>query len=169
MKQGDKVITAQTSVLKEVVNFYQDLYSSKSVDADSLKNYFEKVQVPTLSDEDKNKCEGMLTVDECKFFFFLFGMAKNKSPGLDGLPFEFYQTFWSDIAVTFVNALNENFVKGIMTKSQKLGVLVLNHKKGDEENLANWRPITLLNYDYKIMATVTAHAQVPESNGHNYT
>ena len=84
-------------------------------------------------------------------------MAKNKSPGLDGLPLEFYQAFWSDIAVTLVNALNENFVKGIMTKSQKLGVIVLIHKKGDEEDLANWRPITLLNYDYKIMASVIAH------------
>ena len=44
-----------------------------------------------------------------------------------------------------------------MTQSQKLGVIVLIHKKGDEEDLANWRPITLLNYDYKIMATVIAH------------
>ena len=52
LKQGDNIFTDQTSVLKEVVNFYQDLYSSKSVDADSLNNYFEKVQVPTLSDED---------------------------------------------------------------------------------------------------------------------
>ena len=59
------------------------------------------------------------------------------------------------------------FVKGIMTKSQKLGVIVFIHQKGDEEDLANWRPITLLLYDYKILATVIAH-RFQKVNGHNY-
>ena len=84
-------------------------------------------------------------------------MAKNKSPGLDGLSLEFYQMFWADIEHILVKALNENFVNGTMSNSQKVGVISLIHKKGEESDLKNWRPITLLNYDYKIMATVIAH------------
>ena len=34
---------------------------------------------------------------------------------------------------------------------QKQGVLSLLYKKGDPENLENWRPISLLNTDYKII------------------
>jgi len=48
-------------------------------------------------------------------------------------------------------------VNGTMSRSQTVGVISLIHKKGDESDLRNWRPITLLNYDYKIMATVIAH------------
>ena len=31
-----------------------------------------------------------------------------------------------------------------------MGILSLLYKKGDPKNLDNWRPLTLLNQDYKI-------------------
>lgn len=37
-----------------------------------------------------------------------------------------------------------------------MGILSLIHKKGDEDLLKNWRPITLLNVDYKIAAQTLA-------------
>ena len=39
-----------------------------------------------------------------------------------------------------------------MSSSQCKGVLSLIYKKGERENLKNWRPLTLLNVDYKIIA-----------------
>ena len=155
LKKGDIKISTQSEVLQEVVNFYQNLYTSKHVKEDDLNNYFENVHVPFLSEKDKEMCEGKLTPFECKKA--VFSMAKNKSPGLDGLPLEFYQVFWADIECILVNALNENFAKGVMSRSQKCGIISLIHKKDDEEDLKNWRPITLLNYDYKIMAMAIAH------------
>ena len=84
-------------------------------------------------------------------------MSKNKSPGGDGLPIEFYQEFWNDIEFILVNALNENFSNNCMSDTQKQGLITLIFKKGEMENLNNWRPITLLNYDYKIMTAVLAN------------
>ena len=43
-----------------------------------------------------------------------------------------------------------------MSNTQKKGLITLLFKKGDPHELKNWRPITLLNCDYKIMAAVLA-------------
>ena len=41
-----------------------------------------------------------------------------------------------------------------MSNSQHKGVLTLLHKGGERENIKNWRPLTLLNCDYKIIAKI---------------
>ena len=43
-----------------------------------------------------------------------------------------------------------------MSKSQNRGVLTLLFKSGKRENIRNWRPLTLLNTDYKIIAKILA-------------
>ena len=83
-------------------------------------------------------------------------MKNNKSPGLDGLTVEFYQTFWFKIEKLVINSLNEGFLKNELSVTQKQGVLSLLYKKGDPENIENWRPITLLNTDYKILTRILA-------------
>ena len=46
---------------------------------------------------------------------------------------------------------------GELSNSQKRGILSLLYKKNDKSKLANWRPISLLNTDYKILAHVLAN------------
>jgi hypothetical protein len=81
----------------------------------------------------------------------------NKSPGLDGLPGEFYQTFWNELRPYFYNSLIQTFYHKRMTFSQRLSLITLIHKKGDKSNLANDRPISLTNTDYKILAIILAN------------
>jgi hypothetical protein len=83
-------------------------------------------------------------------------MKLNKSPGIDGLSVEFYKTFWTQINTHVVKSLNEGYMKGELSDTQKQGTLSLIHKKDDPLNLDNWRPITLLNVDYKLAASALA-------------
>ena len=83
-------------------------------------------------------------------------MKINKSPGSDGLQPEFYIQFWDQIKDTVVNSINEAFIKGELSNSQKRGILTLIYKKNDKTDLSNWRPISLLNTDYKLLAHVSA-------------
>ena len=55
-----------------------------------------------------------------------------------------------------LSALNESFTNKEMSESQKVGLITMLYKKGDHRYLENWRPITLLNSDYKIKATALA-------------
>ena len=99
-------------------------------------------------------CEGKLTLEECEVS--VKNMKTNKSPGSDGLTAEFYKTFWNKIKHHVLHSLNYAYQTGELSDSQKLGVVSLIFKKGDPKSLHNWRPITLLNIDYKIAAHVLA-------------
>ena len=75
----------------------------------------------------------------------------------DGLPIEFYSKFWEIISEPFVNCVNEIFTSGEMSRSQKRAVITLIEKKGkDRSLLENWRPISLVNIDAKIISKVLA-------------
>ena len=43
-----------------------------------------------------------------------------------------------------------------LNTSQRTGIITLTHKRGEKENLENWRPITLLCSDYKIITKTIA-------------
>ena len=50
--------------------------------------------------------------------------------------------------------MNYGYEKGELSYMQKQGVFSLIFKKGDPECIENWRPISLLNVDYKIVAKI---------------
>ena len=95
-------------------------------------------------------CEGPLSLLECHAA--VKAMAHNKSPGIDGLPTEFYLTFWDTIGMDLVKVFNSCFVAGKLSLTQRSGTITLLFKKGDILDTANWRPIMLLCADYKIAA-----------------
>lgn len=77
-------------------------------------------------------------------FAALSGMARGKAPGFDGLPMEFYLRFWDVLG----RGSCYQFV--VLGKSQRRGLITLTFKKGDLHDPFNWRPVTLLNADYKV-------------------
>ena len=149
---GKKVLKKENDILKETVKFYKTLYTNENINENLRKDYVQSQNLPILSSENNKTCEGLLTIAECKKV--LLAMQKNKAPGSDGIPIEFYQTFWSDIDHIVVNALNACYDKEIMSNTQRKGLITLLFKKGNRLDLKNWRPITLLNCDYKILAAV---------------
>ena len=66
--------------------------------------------------------------------------------------------FWKRIGQTILDSFKESFDRGELSYSEKTGVIILLHKGKhlDRENLNNWRPITLTNTDYKILAKILA-------------
>ena len=102
-----------------------------------------------LDEQGQNECEGLLT--EAESLESLNSMESNKSPGSDGLPAEFYKVFWNDVHYYLLNALNWAYATGLLAVTQRKGLITLLPKKNKPANfLKNWRPITLLNCDYKI-------------------
>jgi hypothetical protein len=45
----------------------------------------------------------------------VFQTKDNKSPGLDGIPFEFYKVFWSKLKGPYLDAINECFEQGSLS------------------------------------------------------
>ena len=97
-------------------------------------------------------CKGLFTEDEV--FAALKGLQTGKSPGSDGLPIEFYSAFWDLMCYLLLSVLNDCFRVGSLCASQRQALLRLIYKKDDKRLAKNWRPITLLNCDYKLASKV---------------
>ena len=84
-------------------------------------------------------------------------LKNNKSPGIDGLPAEFYKIFWKDIKYILFESFNFSIYSGKLSISQRQGVISLLPKPDkDPHYLKNWRPISLLTTDYKILSSTIA-------------
>ena len=86
----------------------------------------------------------------------LLNTKRNKSPGTDGIPYEFYLTFWDTIAPHFLDMFTHILERGSLTPSQGKAAIRLIPKIPDAQRLSEFRPISLLNCDYKLMASVLA-------------
>lgn len=84
-------------------------------------------------------------------------MKNGRSPGSDGIVVEFYKKFWHLLGDWFTESLQCAMEKGCLSVEQYRGVITLIPKKDkDRRYIKNWRPITLLNLDYKILAKCIA-------------
>jgi len=147
-------IQGKTNILEEIERFYTKLYKSKRTNLhlpDSDK-YFQN-EAPKLTEDQKELGEELITENE--LLAALKHTKNNKTPGSDGFPCEFYKVFWQDIKNYLVKSINHGFTSGSLSITQKHGVITLLPKPGrDTIRLKNWRPITLLNQDYKLIAKV---------------
>nr|BAC82626.1 pol-like protein [Ciona intestinalis] len=155
LNSNANIETDQQAILRLLKEYFETLYSSSNnpgrTSKSKIKEYTNSLMCPRLDAEKANECEGKLTVDKC--YEALKTMQNNKSPGLDGFPAEFYKVFWKEINSTLVNAFNHAFEKGAFSGQMNWGVVTLIPKP--EKDLLypeNYRPITLLNADYKIAA-----------------
>jgi exonuclease III len=155
-QNGTEIVDAQ-DILKTEKQYYETLYTEppnyNTTDHEQL--FFPSESEVKLTENEKNTCEGKISNTECKNVIKTF--QNGKSPGTDGLPAEFYKIFWNDIGNLVTNAFNHAYGQGEMTTSQKQSIITLLPKKDkDTSSLSNWRPISLLNTDYKIMTKCIA-------------
>ena len=158
VQTSNGTITNQEMILKELKTFYKNLLQSnnKSNQRPIDNPFLEKKNIKKLSIYDQMKCEGLITEKEvCNV---LKNMKNGKSPGTDGYTAEFYKFFWKDIGQFVMESLNESFFTGELSITQKQGLISLLPKGNKPRDLIkNWRPITLLNVDYKLLAGVLAY------------
>ena len=151
-----EITKEEEQILLKIENYYRDLYTSKmDVTEEQFNHYIEHLEVPCLSQEVSEKADGLLTYAECKESLDSF--SRGKSPGEDGFTVEFYSEFFDLIGNDLVESLNAAYENEQLSISQRRGIITLIPKEESSLlELKNWRPITLLNVDYKIASKAIA-------------
>ena len=97
------IIDTKKEILEEISSYYTHLYSGKNsyvTSSDEIKRAFMPNESHVkLNQEQKDSCEGIITKEELTEV--LKNTKNNKSPGIDGIPYEFYKMFWNDISMYF--------------------------------------------------------------------
>ena len=159
LKQDNESITDPEDVLSKIKVFYQNLYSKDNhinEGIDNMENFLNNISFPILNDEEKVSLEDNITLEDLGIA--LTKLNNDSAPGSDGLTTDFYKVFWNKIKLPLFDSFKYALETGELSISQRRGIITLLHKGGelDKNNLSNWRPITLLNTDYKILSKIIA-------------
>ncbi len=149
--------TDSNLISKEIFRFYRELYSStySPSDADAFFEHIKK-WTPQINECFKSICEAEISMDEVEKAMNCLKL--DKSPGSDGLRSNFYRHFWLHLKELFFGMLKEISESHILPTTMKQGLITLIPKPGkDPKFIDNFRPITLLNTDYKILTHVYAN------------
>ena len=142
-------------VLKETTSFYKSLYKAESDLHKPSQETLLKHITKTLNSEEQQSLDRDLTKQEIRDA--LHSMCNDKTPGWDGLPYEFFKTFWSLLEDDFYEMQHHILnVDKSLSASQQRALLSLLYKDGDKKDIKNWRPLSLLCTDYKILAKAIA-------------
>ncbi|KAK3526115.1 hypothetical protein QTP70_016001 [Hemibagrus guttatus] len=151
-ESGD-LLSEPTEIRKQTVRFYSKLYSSERSGAQIVEESFLK-DLPKLSEQAARERDRELTLAE--LHKALQGMENGRAPGIDGLPVEFYKAFWAVIGQDVLEVLKDSMNVGQLPLSCRRAVLTLLPKKGDLTHLKNWRPVSLLCTDIKLLSKALA-------------
>ncbi|KAK3538866.1 hypothetical protein QTP86_018775, partial [Hemibagrus guttatus] len=110
---------------------------------------------PKVSSEDNAALEGPLVLEE--LHAALSTMSGGKAPGVDSLPLELYKFLWKELGEDLLEVLEESRRERCLSLSSRRAVITLLPKKGDLQDIKNWRPVSLLCTDYKVMSKALAN------------
>ncbi|PFX30003.1 Transposon TX1 uncharacterized 149 kDa protein [Stylophora pistillata] len=147
------IVSSPSALCASLRSFYSCIFTASPTDP-LVQSSLLRNLTATLPRDQASHCEGSLTPSGV--LKALKGMARGKAPGLDGLPMEFYLKFWDVIGPDLVTVLNSCFFSGCLSLSQRRGVITLAFKKGNRLDPRNWKPISLLNVDYKLASRTIA-------------
>jgi hypothetical protein len=149
----DQICNTANDILEATTSFYDSLFSPTNISANSTKSFLQDTPKNVLNEEDIYLCQKTITKDEV--VQALLDLPKQKAPGNDGLPFEFYDTFQKTILIDIItHQCNQTLQNLSIPESWNSTNTILIHKKNNRNDLRNWRPIALINTDNKIFSRI---------------
>ena len=157
----DKLTVDDVSSLTElkdinvhVEGFFRNLYTTSDTSTTTTETTFTSTRVIPEDCEANKNCIDEFTYGE--LFDAIKKSPSRKSTSPDGILKEFYHRAFSIINRELLLVLNEALL-GKIPESFVDGVIVLVRKRGGRCTMSAFRPISLLNADYKLLSRMVKH------------
>ena len=147
-------IKYETQEIKHIAtDFYTNLFTPTKTDKKTQEKLLKNIK-KQITHTQKEALDTSITLEETEKA--VMNLQKEKSPGPDGVPVEFYQKFWEFIKHIYFDFIQEVKVKAF-PKEKNISITTLIYKeKGEIYLLTNYRPIALMNVDVKILTKILA-------------
>ncbi len=143
------LITKPTEVVNEVGTFWQNLFTMKEEEKEKHTPWLEEIKKRKWNDMELNK-----NISEKEIMRVVKKLKKNKATGSDNIPNEFFIDCPKQFIVLFMTIYNKCFEEKFIPEKWKEGIICPIFKKGDKNDLGNFRPIALLQTQYKIYSSI---------------
>ena len=161
LDDSDNHITTQQALEEHIIQFYQQLYTKDQAVEDNneaREECFLCLQ-RTVTEAHNQELLKPLTQDEVKDA--MKQLPTGKAPGLDAIPAEFYQDLWEEIGLDIFNFAEETINLAQLNAEMNVSKIALLPKTEDRSRIKNFRPISLLNTLYKVLAKIYANRMKP--------
>jgi len=153
------MIRGKAEVQSEIHRYFSELYKAAppaDLNHPECREFLDSVQNKQLHGAEYEMLNQ--PISELEIEDALKRAPKGKSPGIDSLSNEMLLKFWPELKDTFMAALNESFLSGLLTTSQRKSLVTLIPKGNpDSDKLSNYRGISLLCCDYKLISSALTH------------
>lgn len=161
-------------VLKEFTEYYTALFSKKTTVAEAREAALDTLRDPSsrrVLPPTAARCDAPVLKEDLEPI--LQSLPLGKSPGPDRLPNAFYRVLSATLAEILAEVYNEAHTRGRLPLTCTQGLISVLYKKKERDDPRNYRPITLLNGDYKILTRLLTRRMneavlqfvSPEQNG----
>ena len=140
--------TENEKLIEIVEDYYTKLYTPSRVDIIKQQQLLRNVD-KTISARDKQFLDAPITAQELEQT--VRQLHDNKSPGYDGINAEFYKAFWYLIKDKYLEYINAAKLTSFSDYRNTSITTIIYKFKGELYILANYRPISLINVDIKIL------------------
>lgn len=144
------IIDQSEQIEQNLLRYFTELYSEPQREA-GIDDEFNCERVIPENDEINDACGNEISTAE--ILTAIRTSAPRKSPGTDGIPKEFYQRTF-DIIHRELNLVMNEVLTGQFPSNFVDGVVVLVKKKDGDGTPRSYRPISLLNVDFKILCRI---------------
>ena len=145
----------EEEIMAELTKYYKELYAEFPKVEKYHSDYLSNLDILQLTKENIIMLESELTLKELGEA--LKQLKNGKAPGIDGIPCDLLKMFWGKLKYFMLELYREIIKEGKLHIMARQGLISLLEKLDRNPLLIlNWRPITLLTADYKILAKVIA-------------
>ena len=123
---------------------------------EEMDKFIERYNLPRLNQEEIENMKRPITSKETETV--IENLPTNKSPEQDGFTGEFYQTFRAELTSTFLKLFQKTAGEGTLPNAFYEATITL-IPKPDKDTIKkeNYRPISLMNRDIKILNKILAN------------
>uniref|UniRef100_A0A803TV12 Reverse transcriptase domain-containing protein n=1 Tax=Anolis carolinensis TaxID=28377 RepID=A0A803TV12_ANOCA len=156
IKTEGKIVNSDEEIKEVFQRYYENLYSKDNINPEAITEFLGKLKLDKITEEQRRELNKEITEEE--ILKVINSLDSNKTPGPDGFIAGFYKLGLKE-AISFLKKLmNQALQSKVIPDSWKEATIVMIPKEGlDMSEVKNYRPISLLNTDYKIFTKILAN------------